>query len=88
MIEALVVLAIYRLTFMLVYEVGPYEMFGKLRLSLEGKPWNPLDCFYCTSIWVAAPFALFTSNPVIYWLAYSACAIILYELLETVKENR
>ena len=77
------ILAIWRLTNLITQELGPYDLFLRLRLKLQysNSKLLDLDCFYCTSIWVAAPFALFTDNWLIYWLFYSAGAIIVEKLL-------
>ena len=80
----LAALACWRLTSLLVYEDGPGEIFKRLRDFL----WIPdlLDCFWCTSLWAAAPLAALAwwpdGRPIILgWLAVSAGAIIMDGLL-------
>lgn len=70
---------------MLVREDGPYMVFAKLRARLSDKPWNPLDCFYCTSIWVGIVVALVADRWVFTGLVLSTGSIfinLLHEKLE------
>jgi hypothetical protein len=59
-------LAVWRISYMLVHEEGPYDIFGKLR-DLSGISYDVysdlitpnvvskiLVCVQCTSVWVAA----------------------------------
>lgn len=52
-------LATWRVTHLLAEEDGPARMMVRLR-ARAGNGWAAelLDCFYCTSIWVAAPIAV------------------------------
>ena len=66
------VLATWRITALLYYDYGPWDMFKRLResagvymLGKDGKPltaWGRLfDCFWCLSLWVGicvTPLAL------------------------------
>ena len=45
----LICLAVWRITYMLVEEDGPYDIFKRLRADFP-KGISPLECFYCTSI--------------------------------------
>jgi hypothetical protein len=55
----LAALATWRVTHLLVEEDGPADIVVRLRrragASLAG---NLMDCFYCMSVWVAAPFSV------------------------------
>lgn len=78
-------LACWRLTSLLVYEDGPGEMFAWLRGWLSDRT-GLLDCFWCASVWVAAPLAALAWWPdgrmmALGWLSISAGAILLDELL-------
>ena len=49
---------------------------------MDGTIWATLlDCFYCLSVWIAAPFAIWIgvdwSERLLLWLALSAAAILL-----------
>jgi hypothetical protein len=66
---ALAVLATWRITHLLVREDGPWDLVARLRerlgASLAGRA---MDCFYCTSLWVAAPIALWITTSPLSWL--------------------
>ena len=52
------VLAVWRLTHLLNAEDGPGDILVRFRLRTGDGFWGGLlDCFYCLSVWVAAPFA-------------------------------
>jgi uncharacterized protein DUF1360 len=78
----LAVLAAWRLTHLLAREDGPFDLIVRLRARLgAGFLGSLLDCFYCLSLWVAAPMAVFVSRrPVewaLAWLAVSGAACLL-----------
>ena len=75
-------LAVWRITHLLQAEDGPWDVVVHLRRRAGTGFWGQLlDCFYCLSIWTAAPFAIFLgktwSRKVLLWLALSAGAILL-----------
>jgi hypothetical protein len=78
----LAALATWRVTHLLVEEDGPADIVVRLRrragASLAG---NLMDCFYCMSVWVAAPFSvgLVRRHQVepVSWLALSGAACLL-----------
>lgn len=78
----LAVLATWRITHLLASEDGPWDLVVRLRARL-GRSFagRLMDCFYCLSIWVAAPIAFFvTRTPmqlVVTWLALSGAACLL-----------
>lgn len=54
----LAALAVWRLTHAIVLEAGPANLLLRLRQALRRTPLGAmLGCFYCTSVWVAVPFA-------------------------------
>ena len=64
-----IVLASARLSEMISLERGPYNLFGRLRNSLEDSNTvvaqeirMAIDCPYCLSIWVAAILILISHN--------------------------
>lgn len=75
-------LALFRISYMLVEEEGPYQVFQKLRNSAEDKPWNPLWCFNCTSVSVALLFFLIFGLTWWYALGLSAMAMFIYSIHE------
>jgi hypothetical protein len=78
----LVVLATWRLTHLIAEEDGPGDIVVRIRRALGDSFFGKLmDCFYCLSLWVAAPFACilttkWTEWPLV-WLALSAAACLL-----------
>lgn len=79
----LAVLAIWRLTFLLQAEDGPWDMVLHLRRRLGDSYWGKLmDCFYCLSLWIAAPFAIILGEGageiLLLWPALSGGAILLH----------
>jgi len=76
------VLATWRITHLLASEDGPWDLVVRLRLHL-GRSFGGrlLDCFYCLSLWVAAPVALFVGRRpaewMVTWLALSGAACLL-----------
>ena len=76
------VLCVWRITHLLQAEDGPWDLVVRLRRRAGDGFWGKLlDCFYCLSLWVAAPFALFIGDEwgerLILWPALSAGAILL-----------
>src|SRR5213083_2129939 len=53
------ILSVWRITHLLYGEDGPADVFVRLR-RLAGRSLfgQLLDCFYCLSVWIAVPFAL------------------------------
>jgi hypothetical protein len=81
------VLAVWRLTYLLHAEDGPWGLARRLRGAAGGGFWRRLlDCFYCLSLWVAAPFAAFlgsgATERLLLWPALSAGAILLLRATE------
>jgi len=65
----LAVLATWRVTHLLAKEDGPADVIVRFRARLgDGLFAKLMDCFYCLSIWVAAPLALFVTRTPIEWL--------------------
>jgi hypothetical protein len=79
---ALAVLATWRVTHLFAAEDGPGNVLARLRHVFEST-WagKLMDCFYCLSLWIAAPFAFWiTARPcdiVGAWLALSGAACLL-----------
>lgn len=80
------VLGVWRVTHLLHAEDGPWGSLHRLRAAATG--WavgDVLGCFWCASLWVAAPFALAGRGwreRLALWPALSAGAILIQEALE------
>jgi hypothetical protein len=75
-------LATWRLTHLIVAEDGPWDIVVRLRARLGESPaGRAMDCFYCSSIWLALPFAFVIGRDVpgflVSWLAISGAASLL-----------
>jgi hypothetical protein len=95
---AVAALATWRVTHLIVYEDGPWDAIARLRRRAGAGFFGRLmDCFYCTSLWVAAPVAFaLEARPldwVLLWLAISGAACLLNRigqepvLVERLSEN-
>ena len=83
------ILFVWRITHLLSAEDGPWDVVIRLRRSAgEGFLGDLLDCFYCLSIWISAPVAIFLGEKlgerILLFPALSAGAI----LLERITDNR
>lgn len=81
----LAMLSAWRITHLLQAEDGPWELMARLRRRAGARFWGKLlDCFYCLSLWVAAPLAFFIGENwrerLLLWPALSAGAILLERL--------
>jgi hypothetical protein len=77
----LAALAVWRLTHLLAAEDGPWDLILRLRRRLDRSFWGKLmDCFYCLSLWVAAPLAFAIADRlgdrIFAWLALSGAACL------------
>ena len=84
------ILATWRLTHLLWAEDGPWNAFAHLRRVAGERIWGRLlDCFYCLSLWAAAPMAWWLGERWpergVLWLAVSGGAIVLERLLNNVR---
>jgi hypothetical protein len=76
------ILATWRLTHLLALEDGPGDIIAIFRQWLgEGFFGKLMDCFFCVSLWIAAPMAYLLLNrwrewPML-WLALSGAACLL-----------
>jgi hypothetical protein len=88
---ALASLATWRVTHLLVEEDGPWDAVVRLRARVgPGQLGAVLDCFYCLSIWVAAPATVAVARrprelPLV-WLAVSGAACLLERVTGTAGE--
>jgi hypothetical protein len=84
--ELLIILSLvcWRITYALVEQTGPLNIFTALRKKVYNSPLSPLHCFLCTTIWVAFPLSLLYSNWLIGMFAISALAIFINTVWERV----
>jgi hypothetical protein len=78
----ILVLGVWRATHLMAAEDGPGGILARLRKAAgKGFFGRLLDCFYCLSLWVAAPFALVLGSGwmehALVWPALSGGAILL-----------
>lgn len=76
------VLVVWRVTHLLHAEDGPWNLLVRWRRALGEGFWGKLlDCFYCLSLWIAAPAAGLIGTDwkrrLCLWLGLSAGAILL-----------
>jgi hypothetical protein len=81
----LATLCVWRITHLLHAEDGPWDLVVRLRRAAgEGFAGKLLDCFYCLSLWVSAPFAFGFGESwrerLLLWPSFSALAIFLERL--------
>jgi uncharacterized protein DUF1360 len=85
----LAALAVWRVTHLFAAEDGPLNSIAWLRKTAGAGFWGQLlDCFYCLSLWIAIPFALWLSSSwrqrVLFWLALSATAILINRVVDRI----
>lgn len=76
------ILAVWRISHFFHAEDGPWDIVVHLRcIAGEGFWGKLLDCFYCLSVWISAPFSYWLGNSwgerFLMWLSLSAGAILL-----------
>jgi len=76
------ILCVWRVTHLLNAEDGPWDLLVRLRRMAGASFWGSLlDCFYCLSLWIAAPLALVLGEGwkerLLLWPALSGAAILL-----------
>jgi len=79
------VLSVWRVTHLLNAEDGPWNLIVRIRQRAGTGFWaGVLDCFYCLSLWIAAPLACVIGSGwlerLLLWPALSAGAILLERL--------
>ena len=76
------ILAVWRVSCLVNSEPGPWGAFKRIRRRFAGTVFGDLvNCFYCLSVWVSAPFAFVLNDTwkgrLLLWPALSAGAIII-----------
>lgn len=85
------ILVTWRITHLLAVENGPWSVFDKMRRGAgTGMLGELLVCFYCLSLWVAAPLAVFLAadwrHRLLLWPGLSAGAILLERASRSERE--
>jgi hypothetical protein len=80
-------LATWRLTHLLAEEDGPGGLVVRARAALgDGPAGELMDCFYCLSVWVAAPVSVVVTRRrrdlPFTWLGLSAAACLIERLTD------
>jgi hypothetical protein len=66
---AFVSLAAWRVTHLLAEEDGPGDVIVRMRARLgDSVVGRAMDCFFCLSLWIAAPFAVVVARDVLTWI--------------------
>ena len=81
-------LAVWRVTHLVSEEEGPWHVFAQLRRGIDGLfRTTAASCFYCASVWIAIPPALWMATGLVerllLWLALSGAAIVLERATRT-----
>jgi hypothetical protein len=85
-------LCVWRITHLLNAEDGPWDLLVRLRQRAGAGVWGELlDCFYCLSLWIAAPVAIALGKNwkerLLLWPALSGSAILLERLTDGEKPD-
>ena len=80
-------LVVWRVTHLLSKEDGPFNLVFLVRkMAGAGFFGNLLDCFYCLSIWISIPFAVWMANGYkqmfLFWLGFSGLACVIEKITE------
>ncbi len=83
----LAALATWRVSHLLVHEDGPWRLAAWVRARTAGSELGQaLDCLNCTSLWLAAPVAVWLAPRIalapLLWLALSGAAVLLERLTQ------
>jgi len=83
-------LCVWRLTYLLHAEDGPWSLFAWLRRRVARTFLaGPMNCFYCLSLWIAVPFAVViggdVGEQVLLWPALSAAAILMDRMISSTQ---
>jgi hypothetical protein len=75
-------LATWRVTHLIAYEDGPWDVIARVRKSAGNGFFGKLmDCFYCSSLWISAVVTFGLGTPakdwVLVWLGLSGAACLL-----------
>jgi hypothetical protein len=88
-------LAVWRMTHLLAEEDGPWDVIARVRTRLGASILGRMmDCFYCLSLWISLPLAVWLSDGLIglfiHWQALSGAACLFQRMTgpaETVRSE-
>ena len=84
-------LAVWRISHLLSYEEGPFDVILRFRALLKNihSAAKLMECMFCNSLWIAIPFALLLASKIehvlIVILALSAVTILIQRLMKEEK---
>jgi hypothetical protein len=75
-------LAVYRVSFLVARENGPWNLFQRLRSAARNAgPGRLVACVNCLSVWLSLPLAWFVGSSwverIVAWWALSGAAVVL-----------
>ena len=78
-------LAVWRITHLLAEEDGPRDLIVRVRSRLgSGFFGSLMDCFFCLSLWISLPLAIWLSSGwaglLLHWQALSGAACLMEKL--------
>ncbi len=83
------VLAVYRLSYLIAKEDGPFDMFSVMRGKISQENWigRGLHCVLCVSFWLSflPAFWLYWGRPInviIGWLGIAGAVMVLYKVFD------
>jgi hypothetical protein len=84
-------LGLWRVTHLLAEEDGPWDLVSRLRGSLgSGILGRLMDCFYCLSLWISLPLAIWLSSGwiglLVHWQALSGAACLLEKATQKAEQ--
>ena len=86
-------LSVWRITHLFSKEDGPFDVIYFIRKKAgAGFFGSLLDCFYCLSIWVSIPFAVWlgenTKEQILFWLSFSGAACIFEKIIDKTNNKK
>ncbi len=83
------VLAVYRLSYLIAKEDGPFDVFSVMRGKIRQENWigRGLHCVLCISFWLSflPAFWLYWGRPInviIGWFGIAGAVMVLYKVLD------
>lgn len=73
---AIGIIAVYVITSVFIYSSGPWRSLETLRNNQKMKEFGLLDCFLCTSFWVALVFGIISHRADVAIVAWGAAYFI------------
>lgn len=77
-----ILLATWRLTYLITEENGPYDVFLRLRKRTSSYKWIDMYCLDCMSVWVAFVMSVVTGFDFYTWMGLSAGSMLINRVYE------